>query len=486
MTPAEIEQATLFGQLWERLALAAYLGHKPASEALGEASASRARELAADLSFDLSAKGSGPIYPAPGILPYAGRRGCVLAGLAAAELGRERLKTAGLVAPLAALDAATRWCESPCWELRKASQEACDGALAAAKSLPTPQTAYQLLGDLWDEALSRARHVDRPLAESEIASEVGAEEAAQLFHFTLAAALCARCASLPVLLEAHPTPDPETLLRLIRGHAAAVLGSERVDLEIRRRLLPHALGERDTPSLVEAGTALAKHASRVAAQRSPLSGPGWAEWEELRSAVLLGWLGEEEHAWCSEEYRLYFSRTVPRWLLKATLALSFLLSFGLLWIAVLLLGKPFGQFLPKAGLALSWLVATGGLTLFFVLAFGSLLGWRYSQVWLNPARRTIEVAESGYHDSPKYAYALPRVYELEAVVGWREFAGGVAIDLRCAWWKRFLCPVYVPTDSPEERELAKRFLRQEGVEELLREPTGASPGFRDLLRFPMM
>ena len=60
------------------------------------------------------------------------------------------------------------------------------------------------------------------------------------------------------------------------------------------------------------------------------------------------------------------------------------------------------------------------------------------------------------------------------------------IDLRRAWWKRFLCPVYVPTDSPEERELVKRFLRQEGLEELLREPTGASPGFRDLLRFPMM
>ena len=331
----------------------------------------------------------------------------------------------------------------------------------------------ELARDVEEHARRQGRSLPAPCRlERDAAGE-------DLQHLALAAVLCARCATLPTFGQSPDTPDPERLQRLAQGEVAAVVGRGPVERALRSALLPAALGAEDSEGLRRAGADLARAAAELRA-----SSGYWERdlhaWGELREAVVIEWLGEEEDRWRGGAHRLLLRRQTP----MSLLGLQSFLSMGLASVGVVV-GAALYSVLPSP-----WAVSKAGLTISALLAWfalancghaltGRLFRWRYRYAWLDPVQRSLELQDSGHHG----AMDPPHVFRLDALQSSRHWWGGILLSFGRPWWRRLLDPAYVPTPTPAEASQLERFLAGELDEELLR---GASrvPGLLGLRGLP--
>ncbi|MGE0709387.1 MAG: hypothetical protein AB7T09_15530 [Planctomycetota bacterium] len=454
-----IERVTLAGCLWERLTLAAHLGHEAAQEALRTAKP----RLAEDLGLHSIPRGRWPAADAPidlaqrGLVPHGGRRACVEAAVSAAELCAPRLERAGCTAALDALRSAQAWLATPGRRRAELAEVASEEALGCARALGAapdhgPPTFFDLL---WSEALGQRKREGRPAPAPGPVEPDQDREA--LAAGARACALAARLAALPIPGQHAEAGDPNHLQQLACGDAARAVGREAVDAAVRARLLARALGDADRAELLQD-----LRAARDAISASQDLQPGAKVPPVVRAAASAHervarlrdeWFGEPLDAWLPRPYERELDNVAPRPLV------TILLVAGLLSALVIHWASGWARLVPWVGggelgveVGIAWAFAT------YVIAWPllCLLRWRYRLVHLDPVGLAIRLGSG----------SEVRLVDVRA---WRAAGAGFLVEAEGRrWWQRCFDPIFVPAATPEDRALVERFLRGD-VRELMRQ-----------------
>lgn len=485
-------RVTLGGALWERLALAAYLGHEPAQRAL--LADPEGWEIAHAIGLTdaetAGVRGKPALWIPPvlargvGVLGFGGRRACVAAAVSAARCAASGLEGAGLRAALAALLAAEAWLARPSIAAREAAEAASDAALVSAARLAkgaAVRVGAQLLQMLWDEAQERARLEQRSMPAGDgPAEEAPSEDAAVgLLGAVRACALAARIAALPVLAQddREGAGDPEVLLRVALSEAATVVGREVVDAAVLGGLLPRCLGEHDPAEVLELARLKREVDAALGADRAAYLAPETSEPEKTRLMDRIDagrsrshelwvqleawWWGEPEWCWRPQALRRVLQRSGSETRLDLGPGCAYVMA-GLVTVPALVALEVQGLLQSALARNIAGVLGFALLVVAFRAPIVALFEWRYRPVRLVPAALRVEVLEGR-------CGVVAASARLSEVRGWRRVSGGLLLSVPArGWWRSLLSPLYIPTPTPEDRALVERFLRGD-VRELMRE-----------------